>query len=236
MTTWVAGLDGCPGGWTAVLAPLEDPPQRLEVRVLAHFAEVLDLPEAPAVIGIDMPIGFLDQARPGGRTCEVEARARLGPRRASVFAAPSRLALAALDYPSALALNRRGGGPGLSKQCFNLFPKMREVDAVITPELQGRVFEVHPELAFAALAGAPPPHPKRTPDGRAARLAALTAAGWPAARLDPHPLPRKTAAPDDLLDAAAVAWSAMRIARGAATTLPSAPPRDAKGLRMEIVF
>ena len=33
------------------------------------------------------------------------------------------------------------------------------------------------------------------------------------------------AAPDDILDAAAVAWSADRIARGQASSLPDPPPK-----------
>jgi predicted RNase H-like nuclease len=200
-----------------------------------RFEDALARAAAAEVVAVDMPIGFQETAEPGGRVCERLARSRLGPRRSSVFATPSRGALAAASYRRALAVNRRGGGPGLSKQCFHLFPKMREIDALMTPALQARVRECHPELAFATLAGAPMAHPKRTREGRAERLAALTAAGLPREALEPHPFPRRLAAPDDLLDAAAVALSARRIARGEALVLPEAPPLDPRGLRMEIV-
>jgi predicted RNase H-like nuclease len=49
-------------------------------------------------------------------------------------------------------------------------------------------------------------------------------------------LPRKDVQVNDLLDAFAAPWTAERIARGKAETLPPVPPRDPVGLRMEIVF
>ncbi len=237
---WVAGFDGCPSGWIAVLLDLTSrhPPK---LRPATTLGEALVWPEAPILMGVDMPIGLLDRAVKGGRACERIARQHLGPRKASVFASPSRPALAANDYASALKANRAQGGPGLSKQCFNLFPKLRELDALMTPELEPLIYEVHPELAFAAMAGAPDglapmDHPKRTRQGRTERLSALASAGFDNAAFDPHPFVRKHIAPDDLLDAAAVAWSAARIVQGAHTTWPHDPPRDAKGLLMRITF
>jgi predicted RNase H-like nuclease len=41
---------------------------------------------------------------------------------------------------------------------------------------------------------------------------------------------------DDVLDACVAAWTAERIARDEAKRLPCDPPRDARGLRMEIWF
>lgn len=231
---WVMGLDGCPAGWAGVLIDLNG----IEAPRLALYAsirEALDAPERAHVIGVDMPIGFEDApSGQAGRACEREARARLGPRRASVFTSPLRAALGADTYPDALARNRAAGGPGLSKQCWNIVPKMAEIDAAMRPQLEGCVHEVHPELSFATLAGAPMAHPKRTKEGRAERLAVLEARGLPRDLFEPHPFRRKDAAPDDLLDAAACALSAARIAEGRAICLPSDPPRDGTGLRMAI--
>ena len=42
---------------------------------------------------------------------------------------------------------------GISQQCFGIIPKIREVDDYMTPELQGRVVEVHPELVFYEMSG-----------------------------------------------------------------------------------
>ena len=229
---FVLGLDGAPGGWAGVLLDLNGiaAPQ---ARLYPDFAAALA--EPVQIIGVDMPIGFEDApSGPGGRACERLARGRLGPRRSSVFSAPLRPALSAPDYSAALAANRAAGGPGLSKQCWNLFAKLREVDARMRPELEGVVFEVHPELVATVLAGAPARHAKRTPEGRAERLALLVREGLSGALFEPHPFPRKLCAPDDLVDAGLCALGARRIAAGAALALPDDPPRDGRGLRMAI--
>jgi predicted RNase H-like nuclease len=82
--------------------------------------------------------------------------------------------------------------------------------------------------------GAPCAWPKRAAAGRRERVEALRAA-WPwlpdgALRAVPP-----GAAPDDLLDALAAAWTAERMGRGLALTLPVEPARDPLGLRMEMV-
>jgi predicted RNase H-like nuclease len=137
----------------------------IEIRVVATFAEVLAL--RVDTVAVDMPIGLLDA---GPRACDVEARRRLGPRRSSVFPAPSRPMLAAATYRDALAIG------GLSKQAFNLIPKIREVDALLTPRRQRTVVESHPELGFARLLGRPCAAPKRTPEGLAERRALVSLA------------------------------------------------------------
>lgn len=218
------GVDGCRGGWVAV---------RLEagaasVRVVATFAEVLGLAPRGSV-AVDMPIGLLDAPEPGGRACDRLARAMLGPRAASVFSPPSREALRAPSFAR-----------GLSLQAWNLAPKVREVDACMTPALQERVVEAHPELAFAALGRGPCAHPKRTAEGRRERIARLgRIEGRPFRALLRAPLAAlragdAVARPDDVLDACALAHLASRHERGAATRMPAEPPRDARGLRMEI--
>ncbi|WP_158272027.1 PfkB family carbohydrate kinase [Marinicauda salina] len=231
---WVIGLDGCPGGWLGVLIDLNgiEPPR---ARLFPDFASALEAEERPHVVAVDMPIGFEDApSGSGGRACEREARAILGPRRSSVFASPLRPALEAESYDAALAANRAAGGPGLSRQTWNIMARMREIDRAMTPMREGCVHEVHPEVTFATLAGAPMIHAKKTAEGRAERLAVLIDHGLPRDLLDPHPFKRREAAPDDLLDAAACAVSARRIAEGGALCLPADPPRDARGLRMAI--
>lgn len=234
MADWVMGVDGAPAGWVGVLRRIgaSAPPV---ARLFRTFQDALDAAERPTAIAVDMPIGFLDAAVRGGRACEREARARIKGRTSSVFSSPCRAALAAGDYPTANARNRAANGVGLSKQAFMLFPKLREIDAVMTPTLQERVRESHPEVAFATLAGAPMAHNKKTPEGRAERLAVLRAQGLDLALVKPHPFTKKDIAPDDLLDAAVLAFSAERILRGSALRLPADPPRDARGLAMEIV-
>ncbi|HEY3110435.1 MAG TPA: DUF429 domain-containing protein, partial [Chloroflexota bacterium] len=185
-------------------------------------------------IGVDIPIGL---AWEGPRACDRAARQRLGPRRSSVFNPPTRRLLALIEsaatYQAANALAWRDLGHGIGVQAFNIFAKIREVDAPMTPELQSRVREVHPELCFAAMRGAPCTHPKKSAAGAAERLAALRAScAWLGAGAPRSP---PGAASDDLLDALAVAWTAERIAGGAAETRPAEPELDPRGLRMEML-
>ncbi|MGL4296609.1 MAG: DUF429 domain-containing protein, partial [Aestuariivirga sp.] len=175
--TPVMGVDGCPGGWIAVIwgaAPMH--------RLVSRFSDLLDV-EA-AVIAVDMPIGLPESH---GRPPEREVRCRLGERQSSVFAVPARPAVMSEDYREACAINLQHSDPPrkIAKQSFHLFPKIREIDAIITPGLQSRVFEVHPELAFWAMNGEQPLSlPKKTkgrpdPAGQALRRDLLRRAGFP---------------------------------------------------------
>ena len=147
---WLAGVDGCPGGWVVALARRgpDHRLSRLRFVVRPHIEDILNLPEAPAIIAIDMPIGLLDVPQPGGRDCDQLARRLLRRRASSVFSPPSRLVLHATHYEQAR-------GHGVSRQAFGILPKIREVDAAITPAHQRLVYEAHPELAFMRLADAP---------------------------------------------------------------------------------
>lgn len=236
---WVAGVDGCRAGWVVVLRELASGERR--ARLVEHFAGLLALPERPAIIAADVPIGLAAQAEPGGRDCDAAARRQLGARGPSVFSAPARPALEAFrrgaSYAEVCDANRGGrpGAPGLSRQAFAILPKIAEVDEALTPDVQRTVHEVHPELAFlVAAGGAPLVHPKKRRAGREERSRILERVGFPdAARLLGDRRPRGIAA-DDLLDAAIACWTAARIAAGHAQRLPAAPPSDARGLRMEI--
>lgn len=230
----VAGIDGCKGGWIAVCADLKTGnayPVFVET-LLALF----ERPLAPELAAIDMPMGFADVAESGGRACERAARAILGPagRASCVFSAPCRPALAETAYPAASARNRAAHGIGLSKQSFNLFPKMREADEIrrIRPTI--RLHESHPEVCFARLAGTPVRAAKKTDEGRRIRIDLLAKAGLEDVPRWIEQFQRKTVAPDDVVDAAVVCLTAIRIAKGAATALPASPERDRFGIEMAI--
>lgn len=239
---WVAGVDGCPAGWLVVIRPLDEPAEARAL-IVPTFAEILALEPRPDVIGVDMPIGLPQVSGIGGRRADVEARANLGARQSAVFAVPSRAAVMCLDYREACSAALATSEPPrkVSKQCFNLFPKIRQIDALMTPQLQARVFETHPELAFWALNGERPldeaKKVKSRPHGPglALRRDLLAAAGYDRRFLESGGAFRASAAgPDDFLDAAVCAWTAARILQGTARRFPIEPPRDAKGLRMEI--
>jgi predicted RNase H-like nuclease len=213
-----AGVDGCRTGWVvavpqgAVLAPT--------------FAAVLAAVPPETVIAVDIPVGLAPTYVPGGRECDRLARKLLGrPRGSSVFPAPPRSALGSRD----LATARDRGWPA-TLQGLNLLPKIEEVDATMSPALQARVHEAHPELAFQEMnGGAPLLRGKRDPAGRAERRALLEQAG-----ITVPPRPFAGEAADDLLDACAALWIAQRITRQEAIRVPERPLHDARGLRMEI--
>jgi len=134
-------------------------------------------------------------------------------------------------------------GHGLSIQAFNILAKIREVDRLMTPALQHRVYEAHPELAFQALAGQPLQDRKKTVAGREARLRVLDnipsllfhgiRAAFERIR---RACKRTDVAPDDILDAYVLMWTALRIRHALAHRVPRSPQYDARGLRMEIWY
>ena len=229
------GVDGCRGGW--VIAGSDASLSRLTFTLVDDLADLFGRADAGDVrIAIDIPIGLSDD---GPRACDLAARRLLGrPRASSVFPAPCRSALTATTYRRACAASRRALGVALSIECFNIVPKIREVDALMTPARQACVREVHPELVFALLEGTGGlVAPKRTPDGERLRrrLLARVAPRFDVAaarrRLGPSRVAR-----DDIIDAVACLVAAGRIHRGEARVLPGPEvPRDARGLRMEII-
>lgn len=233
---WVAGMDGCPGGWIAVMLDVTGQHSPI-MRPLRGFWDVLLTPERPEIVAVDMPIGFLEKAVRGGRGCERAVRERLGPRKSSVFSSPSRRALYTTSYEAACAANAKSAehAPKLSQQTFALFDKMREIDARITPDLQSRIFETHPELCFTLIReGEPCEHAKKTIEGEKERVEALQKIGFEAEFLAKETFTPLSAVRNDFLDACACAWTAQRILFGAAETLPKDPAKDANGLEMAI--
>jgi predicted RNase H-like nuclease len=196
-----------------------------------------------AVIAVDMPIGLPDRIGPGGRGPEAALRPLLGARQSSVFSVPSRRAVYAADFGAACAEALATSDPPrkVSRQCFFLFPKIREIDGLLRaePGLAARVRECHPEGAFMALNGMRPlSEPKKVKSrpwapGLEERRALLRSAGFEDAFLA-APTPRGCG-PDDLLDACACAATARRILRGGALSFPREPERDAFGLPMAIL-
>ena len=225
----VLGVDAYPSGWCAV-------PIRIDVdacragppAVFPDFAAVLASAAAAAVICVDMPIGLAD----GPRECDRLARRLLGfPRASSVFSPPCRDALRLIDYRAASDANLQATGKRLTRQAFGIARRIAEVDACLSPDLQTRVLEAHPELAFRALnGGVPLASSKHRPAGRLERWRLLRTI---LPDLPPDP-PAGPCPPADLMDALAVAWTAVCVHRGGAIRVPADPPRDARGLRMEI--
>jgi predicted RNase H-like nuclease len=233
----IAGVDGCRGGW--VVAESDDELKGIAFNVFSHFADVVAKRYELAIV--DIPIG-LPETR--SRSCDVAARQFLGkPRSNSVFPAPHRSALSAKTREAASALNESAIGTRIGAQGWAIVPKIREVDLLITIDLQKRVREAHPEVTFGSLRGLPsgPSGLKyrksvSTGDGENERLDLLAKNGVAfdiGAEKDRF---RAAVARDDVVDAAACLVSAWRTLHGTALLFPSDTPEyDARGLRMEIV-
>jgi predicted RNase H-like nuclease len=208
-------------GWVGVVV---DDDGFVAARV-GSLADLLAWAEPVAAIGVDIPIGH---ATDGARRCDVEARRFVGPRSASVFAAPPADALAAGSYADANAALAARGAPMLSRQAWALVPRIVETAEVAASD--DRVVEIHPEVCFRELSGGPLPWSKKTWNGLLLRRRLLAGAGI----VLPDELGEAGGAvADDVVDAAAVAWSARRVAAGTAVPLPD-PPEVHDGRRVAI--
>ncbi|CAN5835356.1 DUF429 domain-containing protein [soil metagenome] len=163
-------------------------------------------------IGVDIPIGLVDGPV---RAVDVAARRYVGPRRSSVFAAPHPAVVHLGDHAEVNRVLVAWGLPRISVQAFNLFPRVREAAALAA---ERPLWEVFPEGSFTAMGGRHLAASKKTWNGQAHRRARLAAAT--PSILVPDDLGRVgTVLADDVLDAAACAWSALRVAGGTAEPL-----------------
>ena len=223
----IAGADWFEGCWIVVLEASEG---GLSLRRVPQFADLLTL-DALETLVIDTPIGLVEQ---GARSCDPVARRFVRPRHNSVFTAPIRPLLSAASYEEACRVRREIEGKGCSKQAYAIYPIIASVDQHISPHIQTRVREGHPELSFAHMNGGRGlSHYKGAPEGQAARIALLEPHFPEVGRLAASMRPRSAAV--DLLDAFAMLWTARRVRSGEAVSIPDPPEYDSRGLRMEMV-
>ncbi len=231
-----AGVDGCRGGWFAVMMGDEG---SWKTGLFEDLVGLFDVSPGASHIFVDIPIG-LPSGEP--RQCDREARKILGPGRgSSVFPVPCRQALHAGSYLKACRVNERVLGVGISRQAWNICPKIAKVDGLLRgrKDLVGIIRESHPELCLWALAGGRPMRfPKRTMKGRLERMTVLEAVFSTAVHVYEHALgayPRSSVARDDIVDALALAVSAWSC-RGELTSIPQVREYDQAGLPMEMVL
>ncbi len=213
----VVGLDGTRKGWVAIVL---DAGRFARAHVFRDFAEALEVYPSPAIVGVDIPIGLQEGREYRG--ADVAAKEFIGARRSSVFFTAPREVFEASSYAEARAISLELTGRSISAQSYALRRKILEVSALATD----RVYEVHPEVSFAALAGRALSHPKKSWTGELTRRELLEGAGI---RIPIELGPVGAVPADDILDAAVTAWTANRIAQGEARTLPAEPPRDPAG-------
>ena len=227
------GIDGCRAGWLYVSKDLDT--GELRGGILEQISEVLAFAPKEVVIGIDIPIGLPDS---GPRACEQQARKLLGrPRASSVFPVPVRQVLFARSRLLACSISQRIDGRRINQQTWNIIPKIREMDRFLRlhPVYRARIHEVHPELSFQRWnGGLAMEHSKKTSQGRLERQRLVNSLFGEPCDAVRAGVPRGGWALDDYLDACAVLWTACRIARSVAVTIPEKPQRDGLGLQMRI--
>lgn len=227
----IAGVDGCRGAWLVARAERWPCAHVPELVLCKSFVDVLAATAACDAVMVDMPIGLPDGATP--RACDLQAQEILGKAgKRSLFPAPPRSTLRAQTPVEFQARYRRERGKGAPVPLWGIVPKIREVDAAMTPGVQRRVMEFHPELAWRRLAGAPLPSKRAAAglDARARLLARSIPGVGGLVRNRPRPARR-----DDVLDALVGVVVAAHVAAGCGRrTARDEPPLDARGLRMEI--
>ena len=103
----VGAVLGSCGGWIAIALAESGAHSHLVAPSIADVARR----HPTALVLVDVPIGLRESER-DERRCDLEARAKLGPRGSSVFPAPCRPALGLTSYQAASAENRRRTGRG----------------------------------------------------------------------------------------------------------------------------
>jgi predicted RNase H-like nuclease len=218
---WLAGVDGCRGGWVVVREEVAS--GRRVVEVLSTL-EGLARSEVTATF-VDIPQG-LPNSTP--RAADRLAREALRPGRASsVFSAPVRGVLECESYPVALARSRSDSGHGLSIQAWNIVPKIREVDDLLRT-YRPAFFECHPEVSFARMCGAPIQESKKSAAGATIRSDLLHR------EFGARPERPMGCGADDYVDAWACLWTARRWLARTAIVLPDAAEFDDEGVAMQI--
>jgi predicted RNase H-like nuclease len=197
---YVVGVDGTKGGWVGIALD-RDGRVAADLVLRPIRSDFRELREA-SVIAVDVPIGF------GPRQADGAARRFLAGAASTVFTTPTR---AVLEVPF-------GPGLGVSAQSHALGPRIIHVTELALAD--NRIYEVHPEVSFRAMnRGRPLQHRKKSSGGALERIELLRRQGIELSRLDVS----SSAPLDDVLDAAAAAWSAYRIAAGTARSLPDEP-------------
>jgi predicted RNase H-like nuclease len=222
MLSAVLGVDACKTGWVGVVLD-QGVASAYSGRTIAELVSVAEAASPLAVVAIDIPIGLADK---GPRQADLRAREIVGARRSSVFMTPARTVIQIESHAAAAQLSRQLTGAAISIQAFSLRTKILEVDAWIQKQNR-RVVEVHPEVSFARMPGAHRLESKATWAGVEQRRALLAAEGIRLVGDLGHA--GRAAGVDDVLDAAAAAWSARRVASGEAVSLPSPPETFSDG-------
>ena len=193
------GVDGCRAGWFAAWRRDE----RFECCLFRDFESLWDRHSNAQCILVDIPIGLTSDIP---RRVEPVMRSLLGRKSSSVFPVPCKAAVYAEDYVQACEDNLARYGKKISRQAWNICPKIMEMDQFLKsfPGAINIVGESHPELTFGMFAGTVMDTSKKKPAGIQQRLDMLSRYRS-SARLEYQQAltsyKRKEVARDDIVDA-----------------------------------
>ena len=233
-----AGVDACKGGWVVAKSKTWPCREMPVVAICADFRSVIELTTGCRRVAVDIPIGL-----PTGkqkRLCDVEAKAflhKFDHNPASVFYTPPRECLPAQNPKEFQKLHKKATDKGAGYPVWGILSKIREADERMTPSLQGRIIEVHPELAWLRMGGSNL-ESKHSPEGIAGRKKLLHRSVPELERiLRWKDFLGRAAEEDDLLDALVGIAVAKDSLRSSPCRLPDeAEEIDRTGLRMEIWY
>ena len=200
MMTDCYGIDGSKAGW--VICHYSN--QTITFNLCLSLNDFLFKPNAHIVI--DMPVQCPSSIRYYPRVGNISAKKRLGRWHSRVFYAPL-LSWLKMDYFKINQICDSYKKPKLSKQSFNLFKKIEDVQEFVNQNSTFSIKESHPELVFQHLNQGLALESKKSDFGREQRLHILKS-HLPAFSLDCiNIIPGCVT--DDLLDAAAMLWAAI---------------------------
>ncbi|MDB4138729.1 DUF429 domain-containing protein [Methylophilaceae bacterium] len=224
----VIGIDGCKAGWI-IAKTLEN--ESISFQIIKNLNDLKRINVSH--IGIDIP---LQLSHTGKRFAEIEARSLLKNRACTIFTPPTLNALRAKNYMDACEVNFKECGKRISKQSWNLFPKIKEAQEFLENKSINklRIFEVHPELSFMAMNNMSLVQAsKKTDIGREIRIK-LIQKFFPKFSFESvrNEYKKNQTLDDDILDSVSVLWSTQRIVDNIANFVP----KDPKRIDMRIYF
>ena len=228
---YVAGIDGSHAGWISVIRQIDK--ANYYKLVFSKDLSVLCNDRINLAL-IDMPVGLDKKIFTGGRIVDKLARKKLIKRKSSIFNAPSRLTLKAKNYQEANKINKKQG-LGLSKQSWNLIPKIKELEILMQQDNRPLIFESHPEISFQEMNNKELNYSKKERLGIEERKKILESNGFEIEFLNKHLREKnRNFKHDDFLDACAISWSALRVSKNKNKNIPEKGVKDEKGILMQM--
>lgn len=207
------GIDGTRDGWISA----EHTGKSWKLDFHEKLSEI-DFNEAL----IDIPIGLPEEII---RKCDIEARDFLSPERHfSIFNCPVREAVYAESYEEACDINEKKTGKRISKQAWNIVPKIREAD---NQAKKRNLRESHPEVFFKLLSEDSVIKSKNSQIGLEDRKKVLEKFGDISVIEE---FDRKNVTEDDIVDAMVLSLAP----EFKLESIPENPEKDSQGLEMNI--